>query len=167
MTTSCAFLWYGGPLRARSHKDRRSTKKGGICASRMPLCFFSMMARGGRGKASQRLNPGPTYSSRYLTTIPLDFAYSISARVLSPRYPPTLMTKISSAMSILRLCISSSIAFVPSVHTSSSPLWPNKPTEITILPSRVSLFWTSRYCSLNFVLPQRVITLYLPTMISY
>ena len=38
---------------------------------------------------------------------------------------------------------------------------PVKP-EITILPSRVNRFCASRYCSLNFVLPQRVITLYLP-----
>ena len=70
-----------------------------------------------------------------------------------------LTAKGKDRMSIFRLCISSSIAFVPSVQTSSSPLCPNRPTEMTILPSSVSLFCASRYCSLNLVLPQRVMIL--------
>ena len=52
----------------------------------------------------------------------------ISDFVLSPIYPPTLITKISSAISIFLLCISSSISLVlvnvPSSifsHTSLSP----------------------------------------------
>ena len=70
------------------------------------------------------------------------------------------MTKISSAMSILRRCMSSSISFTPGFHTSSSPAWPNMPTLMTIHPSNVNCFWTSMNCSLKRVLPQSVTTLY-------
>src|SRR5574344_698400 len=74
------------------------------------------------------------------------------------------MTKLSSAISILRLCISSSISFLPSVQTSSSQECPNNPTVMTILPSRVRRFCASKNCSLKRVLPHRVMTLYLPTI---
>ena len=53
-------------------------------------------------------------------------------------------------------CISSSISFVSGTHTSSSPECPNKPTLMTIQPSKVSRFWTFRNCSLKRVLPHRV-----------
>ena len=52
------------------------------------------------------------YDSKYLTVFPVASAYSISDRVLAPIYPPTLITNISSAISIFRLCISSSISLV-------------------------------------------------------
>lgn len=46
-------------------------------------------------------------ASRYFTAFPVLWAYSISDRVLLPIYPPTLITKISPAISIFRLCIAS------------------------------------------------------------
>ena len=107
------------------------------------------------------------YDSKYLTVFPVASAYAISDRVLDPIYPPTLITNISSAISIFRLCISSSISLVlvsvssdiPS-QTSLSPEWPKSPTLITIFPSSVSRFCSAKKASLNRVLPHSVMTLY-------
>ena len=48
------FLYTGEPLRARSHKVRRYTKK--ASAKQMPICEVSMMARGGRELRPQGAN---------------------------------------------------------------------------------------------------------------
>ena len=56
MTKSCDFLYVEGPSKTRFRKGLRCTKK----ASAPAECRFAsvpMMARGGREKASQRLNP--------------------------------------------------------------------------------------------------------------